>query len=167
MTIGKHPEHININWYGPYSLEYAIKTFTNEGYDCGLYQIYGHHPIYGSNVLLYVGKTEAQTFSKRLEQHKWVEKNADPNNIQVYIGRLAAGNYGSYLVWLDHINIAEKLIILSCTPARNGQNVSTFSRDVGHVHVFNWGNHRDILPEISGRRWTTTFEEDDFDGTWY
>jgi len=37
--------------------------------DRGLYQIYGHHPVYGSNVLLYIGQTYGRTFRERIEEH--------------------------------------------------------------------------------------------------
>jgi hypothetical protein len=45
---------IHIEWEGPYSLS-QLDTLNDLRKDYGLYQIYGHHPIYGSNVLLYIG----------------------------------------------------------------------------------------------------------------
>ncbi|MGG0569093.1 hypothetical protein ABE033_10365 [Priestia megaterium] len=166
----KHPQDININWYGPFTVGEVKKRFNNKGFDCGVYQIYGSHPIYGSNVLLYVGKTQEQTFGKRITQHEsnWLKNNPDSNNIEVYIGRLAAADYGSFIVTLYLIDLAERLIILSCTPARNGMSVTGFKgEDISHIHLFNWGNYRSILPEISGRRWVTKFTAPDFDGTSY
>jgi hypothetical protein len=40
---------IHIEWEGPYSLN-QLDTLKD------LYQIYGHHSVYGSNVLLYIGQ---------------------------------------------------------------------------------------------------------------
>ena len=31
--------------------------------------------------------------------------------------------------------------------------------DLRFVHVLNWGKHRDLLPEVSGARWTTRFDD--------
>ena len=47
---------IHIEWEGPYSLN-QLDTLNDLRRDHGLYQIYGHHPVYGSNVLLYIGQT--------------------------------------------------------------------------------------------------------------
>ena len=42
---------IHTEWEGPYSLN-QLDTLKDLRKDRGLYQIYGHHPVYGSNVLL-------------------------------------------------------------------------------------------------------------------
>ena len=52
-----------------------------------MYQAYGFHPVYCSNVSLYIGKSKEQTFAKRLSQEGW-EYNADCKNLQIYVGRL-------------------------------------------------------------------------------
>lgn len=51
--------------------------------------MYGCHPIYGNDVLLYIGKAQKQTFAKRLSQEGW-EYNEDAKNIKFYVGRLFA-----------------------------------------------------------------------------
>jgi len=45
---------INVKWSGPHSVSDVLE-FADESRDRGLYQIYGPHPVYGLNVLLYVG----------------------------------------------------------------------------------------------------------------
>lgn len=60
---------INIDWQGPFTLEEALQLHTEVDY--GLYQYYGDHPIYGQNVLLYLGSAIKQPFGKRLAQHNW------------------------------------------------------------------------------------------------
>src|SRR5437773_399292 len=51
-------EHIiHIDWSGPHSLE-EVAQFNGPS-DWGIYQFYGGHPVYGSGVLLYIGKTES------------------------------------------------------------------------------------------------------------
>jgi len=61
---------IHIEWEGPYSLN-QLNTLKDLRKDRGLYQIYGHHPVYGSNVLLYIGQTSGRTFGERIEQHNF------------------------------------------------------------------------------------------------
>jgi hypothetical protein len=61
---------IHIEWDGPYSLD-QLDSLKDLRKDHGLYQIYGHHPIYGSNVLLYIGQTYGRTFGERIEEHNF------------------------------------------------------------------------------------------------
>jgi len=74
-------ETIRIKWEGPYSFKEVIedRMFNSEAMDFGVYQLYGCHPVYGSNVLLYIGKAQDQTFSKRISQHG-LEYNEDYKN---------------------------------------------------------------------------------------
>ena len=52
---------VRVEWEGPLSLD-AVKALDDD--DCGLYQIYGRHIIFGDDSLLYIGMTQ-QTFSHR------------------------------------------------------------------------------------------------------
>lgn len=54
---------IHIEWDGPFKLD-QLSELNNTDIDFGIYQIYGSHPIYGADVLLYIGKADRQTFSK-------------------------------------------------------------------------------------------------------
>lgn len=54
---------------GPYTVEEA-RAARDDATDYGSYQIYGTHPVYGSSVLLYIGRTDRQTFGVRLSQEK-------------------------------------------------------------------------------------------------
>ena len=52
---------VRIEWEGPFSIEEVLEL--NDGNkDYGLYQIYGHHIVYGKDSLLYIGQT-GTTFS--------------------------------------------------------------------------------------------------------
>ena len=95
-------ENIRIEWDGPYSLsdigyneeteKYIPSNMLNDKCeDFGIYQVYGFHPIYGNDVLLYIGQATKQTFAKRLSQEAW-EYNTDYKNIKFYAGRLFAKN---------------------------------------------------------------------------
>ncbi len=162
--------HIYISWAGPYTLK-EVEELKNDS-DYGIYQIYGTHPVYGSNVLLYIGKAEQQTFSKRIQQEENWPYNADSDNIQVYIGRLFDDHKNTrnkrltQEQWNEMIRLAEKLLIYAHWPAGNSSNINTVSRKdqelnrLKDVRVFNYFNYRSLLPEVSG---TLYVNEDDWD----
>jgi len=148
---------IMITWDGPYSLEELENGDKHLDSSKGLYQIYGTHPIYGSNVLLYIGKT-TRSFTIRIkeEEHWWDDSNAD--NVQIYTGRIfdkklcQDKNYN-----LDKdIGLAEQVLINTHLPAHNSSNINTISRkekilaEVSNIRVINWHRYRDLMPEVSG-----------------
>lgn len=150
--------HIHVEWSGPHSYAEAL-ALQDEYTDFGVYQIYGSHPVYGSDVLLYIGKADQQTFGKRLGQENWNYHNQDSSRVMVYVGRLAG--YGSTPRnddWSRQISLVERLLIYSHWPAGNssGLNVS-FGLELHDVHVLNWGQYRDLLPEVSGARYSDRF----------
>lgn len=157
-------EFIQIEWDGPYTFDEAKKMTdgdTEKYHDFGIYQIYGHHIVYGQQCLLYIGKAQDQTFGVRLSQaREWEEKYAvaDFKNISVYVGRLAGEATPEDDQWRRQINIAEKMLICIHSPARNSSNLQSFPiEDCRYVHVLNWGSYRDLLPEVSGARYTDRF----------
>ncbi len=143
---------IHIQWDGPYSLE-QIKSM-NSGKDYGLYQAYGVHTVYGSNVLLYIGQATYQTFGVRILQHtKWGYVQ-DENELKIYVGRFAGNEEISDKEWSEQISVAEKLLIFTHSPALNSSNINTVSNDIPlETHVYNWGNRRNLLPEVSAFRY--------------
>jgi len=149
---------IHIEWDGPYCLE-QLRDLRNEDSDYGVYQIYGGHPVYGSHVLLYIGKAEQQTFGVRIAQESW-QFNRDAGGIQIYVGRLAGEAIVSDEQWSRDIDLAEKLLIYAHAPAANARNLSTIPHALlMHVHVLNWGRHRDLMTEVSGARWTSKYDD--------
>ena len=151
---------IHIDWVGSHTLE-EVKQLTNTD-DYGVYQIYGSHPIYGSNVLLYIGKAEQQTFGVRISQNDHNEKwayNADTNNIKVYTGHFGSNEDVSDEEWSRLIDIAERLLIYTHKPAYNSASINTISQVPIEAHVFNWGDYRSLMPEVSAFRYLATDEE--------
>lgn len=147
---------IHILWEGPFNLD-QINDINNESRDYGVYQIYGHHPLYGSNVLLYIGLAQVQTFGKRISQESWKKDNvSDHKNIQVYVGRLARRNNKiTNDEWNTLIEHAEKLLIYAHQPVSNTQNTKSLPEaDVSAYRIYNWNSHRDLFPEVSGSRFT-------------
>lgn len=109
-------------------------------------------------VLLYIGKAERQTFGMRISQENWVaNRNADA--LKIYVGRLTGLQQISDEEWSQEMALAEKLLIYSHTPACNIQFI-TLSNDqeLEDIHIFNWGNHCDLMAEVSGRRWASKYQ---------
>ena len=150
-------ENIYITWEGPYTLQ-DLKDNTylkNKDEAYGIYQIYGTHPVYGSDVLLYIGKTNSQTFAKRIKQEGW-EYNSDSNNIKIYVGKLFNKEQPKKEIWNKLISHAEKLLIYTHAPAYNSSNINTLSREaetlkeIKNVRVINYDNYRNLMSEVSG-----------------
>ncbi len=126
------------------------KTNTN-----GIYQIYGCHPVYGDNVLLYIGKTK-RDLKDRLKEHGILKKphewTSDTRNLQVYFGEITPinPNKGEDPALLKRV---EGLLIFSHGPAYNSASVNELPEDCQNVRVFNLGDYRRLLPECSGKRW--------------
>ena len=162
-------QEIHILWRGPFSAETVKQKFDNDC-DYGIYQVYGSHAAYGGDVLLYIGKAALQTFSKRITQHgTWLPYGKDPENISIYLGRLFAydpDNGGvaaqpEYDDWNKLIDISERLLIFSHAPAFNSSNISNIKpHGIDDIHLMNWDNYRDLLPEVSAKYWTANYPGD-------
>lgn len=149
---------INIEWDGPIPFS-KIKDLTGPT-DYGVYQIYGGHPVYGNSALLYIGLAAVQYFGQRIPQERHWLYNRDAGRVEVYVGRLSGSRTPNDDTWDRHIRLAERLLIYSHMPPMNIQkNLGSLAHDLRYVHVLNWDRHRDLLPEVSGIRWTS-FDED-------
>ena len=140
---------INIEWEGPLTVETAKALSGNDDY--GVYQLYGRHPVYGPlpRTLLYIGKAQESTFGQRIHAHhvkEWVGTTAI-----VFVGRFAGKQQPTNLQWSKQIDEVEKLLIYAHSPAWNSKNINDFQ--VRDLHIFNWGNYGQLLPEISKVRY--------------
>ena len=143
-------EIINIMWEGPLTLEEAYGK--NEENDKGVYQVYGDHPVYGLDVLLYIGKAQTQTFGRRLPGHGFDGWN---QNIQIYLGRICIDKKAtrpSDEAWRDMIDRDEKLLIHACWPAYNSQDIQSPPEGCSDLLILNWGKFRSLPEAISGYR---------------
>jgi hypothetical protein len=146
-------QSIDVVWDGSYKLD-ELSLLNDNTLDYGVYSIYGHHPIYGSDVLIYIGKAVQQTFFTRITQEAW-HLNLDSKNVKVYIGRLCGDESPSDEEWNYQISAVEMLLIYAHSPACNSQFINSLREDdISNIHVFNWGNHRSLMSEVSGRRWS-------------
>lgn len=140
---------IHINWDGPYTL--AETKNLNSDSDFGIYQYYGSHPVYGSNVLVYIGKAEKQTFAQRLLQHNW--HLWLPDITEVYVGKICSEAPLNNAEWERLIDLAERILIFSHSPAFNSSNLNLIGNNGGDTRVINWGKRKSLLPEVSISRW--------------
>lgn len=140
---------ISVQWDGPYK-QSDLVNLNNEQTDYGIYQIYGHHPVYGENVLLYIGEANQQTFCTRLMQHAyWFEEE-----FTIYVGRLCGVSTPSEEDWAIDIHQVESMLIYVHTPAYNTVNINSINETaLQDVHIINLGKYKSLLPEVSGARW--------------
>ncbi|MBM4275326.1 MAG: hypothetical protein FJ134_12825 [Deltaproteobacteria bacterium] len=151
---------IFIEWDGPYDFD-EWEELTDESCDYGLYQIYGVHPVYGEETLLYLDRTTDRPFGARLsdEQPYW-EAEGDFHPLSIYVGRLAGEMTPGGDAWGREIDLATRLLIFAHAPVFNGRELGAApDSDLKEVHVINWGAHMDLAPEVSGARWLYKFTE--------
>ena len=138
------------------------KPLMNARKDWGCYQIYGQHPVYGSDALLYIGicgnsGEVVQTFGTRLSQHSLYHDDPYYCDARVYVGRLIGEDHNkatksAQQKWSDHIRWAEKLLVFFHQPAMNSYLIKNISDEVlwkNNVRVMNVGNFRKLQCEVS------------------
>jgi len=156
---------INVEWDGPYRFwdvpsQLEPVSGLKGPSDYGVYQVYGGHPVYGNSALLYIGMAAAQEFGTRIPQEKHWLDNRDAGRVEVYVGRLAGDRTPDDETWELQIRLAERLLIYTHSPPMNTQkSLGGLADDLRHVHVFNWGYYRDLLPEVSGAYWASIDED--------
>jgi hypothetical protein len=149
-----------IEWNGPYDFE-DLEELQDESCDYGVYQIYGMHPVYGEEVLLYLGQTDNRTFSAKLAQEKeYWDAEADFHPLSIYVGRLAGQMTPGGEVWGEEVDQAARLLIYAHVPVFNARDLGAPpDEDLKEVHLVNWGTYLDLAPEVSGVRWLYKFVE--------
>ena len=153
-------KHIHVLWQGPYT--YKVTRKMKGTADYGVYQIYGCHPVYGSDALAYIGMAREQTFGVRFEHRERISRDIWADNWghhRIYLGRIHKTVDESHPLdpeWGELIVVAEKLLITGHAPAWNSQGLGDLKPDewerFGKFHVFNWGQYAQLLPEVSGAR---------------
>ena len=143
---------IHIGWE-EYKFEDSIICKFNKPFHYGIYQIYGDHPIYGHNRLLYIGKAQDQTFSERLNNRADFKESIFYERISfICIGMLYLNDICNKDNWKNMISEVEKLLIKGHSPAYNSNGIKGLFNEVENITVFNWGKYRELLPEISTSR---------------
>lgn len=158
--VTKQVTVINIAWE-KIAFDYSFETIKHiEGK--GIYQIYGHHPAYGQEALLYIGEAK-NSFKQRLDNRReFIESCAVPAHIR--LGRLLRpDNPNDKLEWDinrwesgELISKVEEMLICAHAPAFNKQNNAGLyvAGLEEHVLVLNWGDRGSLVPEVSTLRYS-------------
>lgn len=135
---------IDIDWEGPFPVVYDRD---NDRYNfsdsvavdllssAGVYQIYGRHPVYGKDVLLYIGETKpgetARGFGKRLAEH-FHERGRffGHTNLSLHLGPLDLPH--------DVIQKVESILIFSHAPALNRRHIDGPIDGSESILIRNW-----------------------------
>ncbi|WP_345974764.1 hypothetical protein [Sulfurimonas sp. HSL3-7] len=157
-------EEIKVLWEGPFSIEQILqkdgidsKKYEVKASDIGLYQIYGCHPLYGDNVLVYIGRTKGKKgFRSRLKNRWVIENGSDAENVQIYLGTIMSDlNKLSKDEILSKklIDKAEILLINAHKPAYNSSNIQSAHDDFidGRYMIHNEGNYRRLAAVLDSK----------------
>ena len=138
---------VRVEWEGPFSIEEVLRL-NDQNDDYGLYQIYGHHIIFGTNSLLYIGKAEALTFSQRFNQHR-LEWLLEEEGVSIRVGRIASADYAydppDWSDWRKVLRDTEALTIYWHSPPYNSMNISEYKGQ--YLKVVNKGERGVLAAE--------------------
>lgn len=155
------PEILHLEWER-IDWDKFVKNHYISSSDYGIYQVYGNHPIYGNDVLLYIGKAQDQTFGTRLEQHWDFSVNFFSNLSRIHLGRLTEKDDWNKRTLEMNIDRIEKLLILANCPAFNANGIkgTLNTEEIDFFQVLNWGDYGSILPESSSVKYSNIFWDD-------
>jgi hypothetical protein len=127
----------------------SFKTISTIDNNKGVYQIYGTHPIYGRNVLLYIGKTN-DDFVNRISSHNDVWIKYEYDEVTIYTGTVVDENDEKIDEEKEKtlIDRAEQLLLYYCAPAYNSNGIQKLeiSED---IRLLNFGKIGSLPTEMS------------------
>jgi hypothetical protein len=129
--------------------------------DFGIYQIYGNHPVYGDDTLLYIGKAAEQTFTRRMKGHYDFDASQVVGQLtRIHLGYFCEIDDMNPQIWEDAISDVEPILIKAHIPALNGQGVKGFLESPGqNILVYNWGDKGRLFPEVSSLRCSEVYHD--------
>ncbi len=137
---------VKVIWDKPIDIASAL-LLNDEEDDYGLFQIYGHHIVFGAGSLLYIGMTTEQTFGVRFRQHhdEWIKD--EEKDVFIHIGRLNEDDYEhdppEWTDWSQLVKDTEALLINWHTPPYNSRNISDYTGQP--LNVQSWGDRGSLL----------------------
>jgi len=143
---------IDVYWEGPFKWGEHEDKIDN----CHvIYAIYGIHPVYGRETLLYIGKT-SKVRNRMVAHAGWIEDEYDEVSIRV----ASLGRITSWKKWNEFeryrkarsrtVTGVEALLINAHQPAYNQTSKDSLGSAKG-FRVFNTGRIGSLLPEVSFR----------------
>ena len=119
-------EVISLIWSGPYKMDDFLKESKNQG--SGVYQIYGTHNIYGPDTLLYIGKTEKNSFGERISWHNEEWTYDEGSDVDIYLGCIDSKERMNKSKRNNQIDRAERLLIYYATPPYCSKGKKSFGK---------------------------------------
>ncbi len=150
---------IDIAWEGPFPVGYdrqsdlyiAPDLPPDLGGRFGVYQIYGDHPVYGRDSLLYIGETRQSDSGRalvdRLKEHL-AQRFWYHTGLCIHLGLVTHQEVP--VTDRDTLDAVESLLIASNVPALNRQHIDFARESARDLLVVNWGFRGRIVPEASG-----------------
>ena len=146
---------LDVRWDGPFAWD-EYRDYVRS--DHVLYALYGAHPQYGRDVLLYIGQSRAGVRNRLKKHAAWVRDEAD--EVAVRLGSI--DRFRSWSDWSASapyekadkptVDGVEALLIAAHQPAYNSQNKAQIRKAEG-IRLFNTGRSGSLLPEVSYRYW--------------
>jgi hypothetical protein len=132
---------VQVDWEGPFSIDQIVTGDLDLAGRKGMYQVYGHHVVFGPGSLLYVGMTNKQIFRTRFKQHfvRWLQHESD---VQIRLGILH--DEGAMMQLLPEV---EALTIWWHSPPYNSKNIWVYPGDP--LRVQNWKQRGRLHAEYS------------------
>ena len=145
-------EVIKIDWKGSFTIDKILQGNELLFSEIGVYQIYGFHPLYGNDVLLYIGRTKNENgFSSRLKNRWEILNGQDSENVRIYLGVPFSDEKTLQRDEKEKmIEKAEVLMINSLKPAFNSSNVKNVGKNLLQEYIVeNYGQYRKLYPIFS------------------
>lgn len=166
-------KYYEVKWEGPYKLEEVLAeeevSRSNENKvlkSRGVYQIYGVHPVFGPNSLLYIGRVTEGSFSSRFYQHNsWLKD--EPSSLNIYFGVLGNESGKAAEPEIDQIKRVEALLIYHTSPPYNSSGINTYHPQIEFEEVVvNLGNRGRIASSVSSRFLELQYRKDQLKLNW-
>jgi|GEM_PF-561822 len=152
-------EVVHLHWREKeWDLEEMNSAYNTEE-DYGIYQIYGDHPVYGENTLLYIGRARGITYSTRMIKHgqDFFDKCHISCFRKLHLSYFLKSEDVSKEKWETYIDFVENLLIYSHFPAYNSVSIKNPKLKLPYgneVLVINWDERGKLLPEVSSMKYS-------------
>lgn len=146
MPVQRTSELIEVAWSGPH--EPAEVEALNGVLDFGLIAIYGSHPVFGPDALLYVDEAREHPFGARMRRvEPWTRHL--PSAPSVYLGRLGGPDSPTLDEWRDAIDRAYRLVTFFHAPPWNSRGLDHHGVLGRPTTVLNVGRRHRLAMEVS------------------
>lgn len=115
----------------------------------GVYQVYGDHPSYGPESLMYIGK--AGNFCQRMEQHLSKERGRFWHHVGLTVSLGLVQIAGQLQNSRELFEEVEALLIATHLPSLNDRSKNSLPDSCLDLFVYNWDWRKQVIPLVSGR----------------